>query len=128
MNNNRMTAKERNLIKGAVRRVFSRSELRRAAIDKVRAVHSDEKRKRVKNWCLCPSCNKYEAISNMQVDHILPIVPLNKTLEDMSWDEVINNIWCVIDNLQAICKSCHKLKSKEEAKQRRLNKKLKNNT
>ncbi len=117
--------KERNLVKGAIRRVFSRSELRRKIIELAIVHHADDRRPRVKTWCLCPFCKQFIAKSYMQVDHIIPIVKTHETLEDLSWDEVIDRLWCNENNLIAICIDCHKKKSKEENKERRKYKKEK---
>lgn len=59
----------------------------------------------------------------MQCDHKSPLVPVETTLEAMSWDEVVNRTWCAPENLQSICVSCHKIKSKAENKLRREYKK-----
>lgn len=123
MNNPRISVKELNLIKGAIRRVFSRSELRREAVKKAIVSHSDPKRKRVKTWCKCPDCGKFEAISGMQVDHIIPLIEVSKTLTDYTWDDIVNRLWCDPQNLVAKCISCHKFKSLEENRQRRAHKK-----
>lgn len=113
-------AKERNLLKGAIRRVFSRSELRRKVLDaSVINSYSDPTRPRVTKWCKCSGCGKMEPKYLMQVDHTEPLIPVNKSLEEMSWDEVINNTWCAEANLKPICKPCHKLKTKAENKERR---------
>lgn len=123
MNNPRITPKERNLIKGSIRRVFSRSDLRRLVIDTTRVEHTDPNRPRVKKWSICTNCKELTPTYLIQVDHIDPIVPLNTTLEQMQWDEVIDRIWCEKNNLNPICTPCHKIKSKDEMKQRRLNRK-----
>lgn len=123
MTNSRMTPKERGLLKGAVRRVFSRSDLRRKIIQTVIINHSDPNRPRVKKWGRCTLCKLPTALYQMQVDHKDPIIPIDKTLEDMMWDEVINRAWCEENNLVPVCKPCHQLKTKEENKQRRKNKK-----
>ena len=125
MKNSRITVKERNLLKGAIRRVFSRSEIRRKIIDLSVVQHTDDSRKRVKNWCRCPVCKKFIAKSYMQVDHVIPIIGVDETLDDLSWDTVIDRIWCEENNLMAICVDCHKAKTKEENKQRRKAKKEK---
>lgn len=127
MKNPRISVKERNLIKGAIRRVFSRSDLRRSIIDKAVFKHEDETRKRVKTWCKCAQCGVPTPKSYLQVDHIQPIVPLTSSLEEMSWDEVVNNIWCDEKNLQALCEECHNVKSKAENKKRREYKKERKN-
>jgi hypothetical protein len=55
----------------------------------------------------------------MEVDHEDPVIPPDKTLEDMSWDEIIDRIWCDERNLRAICKECHRAKTKKETKLRK---------
>lgn len=123
MSNPRITKKERGLIKGALRRVFSRSELRQSVVQESKVEITNPERPRVKKWSLCSLCKNPTATYQIEVDHLSPVIPLDKTLEIMSWDELIDRIWCPKENLQGICKDCHKLKTKLEAKQRRSNKK-----
>ncbi len=116
--------KERNLIKGALRRVFSRSELRRQALDAaVVKEYSDPSRKRVTRWGKCAKCKKLEPAYLLQIDHKAPLIPVNSSLEEMSWDQVIDGIWCDERNLEALCKPCHTDKTKAENKERRRIKK-----
>lgn len=112
-------AKERGLIKGAIRRVFSRSELRKEALSNSSIVHADPERPRVKKWSKCPICLSMTPTYKMQVDHIVPVIGLTETLEDLSWDLLVDRIWCSKENLKAICLICHKAKSKLENKERR---------
>lgn len=122
--NSRLTPKEWNLVKGALRRVFSRSELRRKVVDKtIVKGHVDDSRKRVKTWCKCSGCGAFTPKSYMEVDHRLPVVPLDKSLMDMSLEELVNNLWCDENNLAAICETCHDEKTKQEAKIRASNRK-----
>lgn len=123
MNNPRVTAKERGLIKGAIRRVFSRSELRLAVISEAIIDHKDPNRPRVTKWCKCAVCRTPTPKYLTQVDHLVPLVPLESSLEEMSWDEVVARTWCDKSNLQAICLTCHKIKSVLESKERRKFKK-----
>lgn len=122
--NKPISAKERNLIKGSLRRVFSRSELRREVLAKaiIPNIH-DPERPRVTKWAMCEICRQIEAAYKMQVDHIQPLIPLDKSLEDMSWDEVMDRLWCEPSNLSVVCLPCHKQKSKQENKERKLLKK-----
>lgn len=115
--------KERGLIKGAIRRIFSRSELRAKIILKHTIEHSDPNRPRVTKWGWCAECGIIEARYLLEVDHMLPVVPLNKSLEEMNWDELVDRVWCEESSLQACCKSCHKAKSKAENSERRKLKK-----
>jgi 5-methylcytosine-specific restriction endonuclease McrA len=125
MKNPRITAKERGLIKGALRRVFSRSDLRKAVLEEIQVSYTDPERPRVKRWSICALCDEYTPTYKIQVDHINPIIPLDKTLEDITFDQLTNNIWCDINNLQGICKTCHDKKTSSERKIRTANKKEK---
>lgn len=116
--------KERNLVKSAIRRVFSRSELRRRAIDaSLVKEYSDPSRKRVTRWGRCAACQKLEPAYLLEIDHKDPVIPIGETIDDQSWDKIIDRLWCDERNLQALCKPCHKLKSKQENVERRKLKK-----
>lgn len=119
MKNPRVTAKERGLLKGAIRRVFSRSELRRRVIDAARVLHTDPLRPRVTKWVKCAECGLPTAAYQAQVDHMDPLVPIETTLEDMDWNTIIDRTWCEENRLQVLDKSCHNVKSKQENKLRR---------
>ena len=126
MKNPRLTKKEKGLLKGAIRRVFSRSELRRKALElSLVKDYADPKRPRVTKWGRCTKCNKMEPAYLLEVDHEEPVVPVDGSFEDMSIDELVDRIWCDERLLKPMCKPCHKLKSKEENKERRRLKKEK---
>jgi len=127
MKNPRITTKELGLIKGALRRVFSRSDLRRSIIEAAIIPHTDLSRPRVKSWGLCAVCKKPTPKSYLVVDHILPLVPLDQAFEEMSMDTFLDRLWCDPSNLQPICPEDHLQKSKEENKIRRVLKKEKSN-
>lgn len=125
--NPRITKKERGLIKGALRRVFSRSELRKKILDTADIDHTDSTRPRVKKWSKCPVCLTISPKYLMVVDHIEPVVRIEESFENMSVDTVVDRLWCEQKNLQPICPSCHNIKSKTENKSRREFKKGKKN-
>ena len=102
--------------------MFSRSELRKSIIENSVIEHSDPERPRVKKWSFCPHCRKPCPKYLMECDHILPIIPIGMKLEHLTWDELIDRVWCDAANLQAVCKECHKRKSSDEQKQRRIKK------
>jgi len=62
----------------------------------------------------CCICGESFGIKEVHVDHIDCVIPLDKTAESMTWDEIIKRIFCDITNLQVICTADHKIKSKEE--------------
>lgn len=120
MRNARITKKEQGLIKGCIRRVFGRSELRRSVIESfIVTDYSDSKRKKVKYWIKCADCGEMEAKSNIQLDHLAPVIPLNRSFEEMTLDEVVDRQWCEASNLQPLCHTCHRKKTGLENKERR---------
>lgn len=114
MANPRISAKERGLIKGAIRRAFSRSELREKIMARARVQHSDPAKPRCKKWIRCEVCKQPSPEWSSQVDHIEPLIPIGKTMADMTMDELIDRTWCPEENLQAICLTCHDSKTKIE--------------
>lgn len=64
----------------------------------------------------CAVCKKQFTSTNVQVDHILPVVDPETGFVD--WDTFIDRMFCEEENLQVVCKPCHLKKSKEERKKR----------
>lgn len=111
------------MIKGAIRRVFSRSELRKKVVEASRVDHVDPNRPRVTKWSRCQECQQLVPSYLTEVDHIVPVVPLDSSLELMTWDDLVNRMWCDDKGLATLCKPCHHIKTKAESKIRRDNKK-----
>jgi 5-methylcytosine-specific restriction endonuclease McrA len=69
---------------------------------------------------VCSICGKPCSSGALSVDHKDPVVPIGTPAKDMSWNDVVNRMFnSPKDNLQAVCKDCHKEKSNEENKERR---------
>jgi 5-methylcytosine-specific restriction endonuclease McrA len=66
----------------------------------------------------CNACNELFPGSEIQIDHILPVVEVTGFT---TWDSFISRLFCGKENLQAICKTCHLVKTKQEKEQRKLN-------
>ena len=67
----------------------------------------------------CAKCKKAFPSSQVQVDHIEPVVSTEDGFK--SWDEYIERLFCEKENLQTLCKGCHAkktLKETNESKQR----------
>lgn len=72
----------------------------------------------------CAHCDGLFSTKNVQVDHISPATEFGKTIAEMSWDDVVDGIFCGVENLQVLCStpkirngglpSCHAKKSAEE--------------
>ena len=66
----------------------------------------------------CAECKAYFPAKDVQVDHINPIVP---TGGFTTWDDLIENLFCEADQMQCLCKPCHKIKTKQENTTRKIN-------
>lgn len=71
----------------------------------------------------CSYCGCHTPSSNCVVDHINPVVPVTGFI---SWDNVIENLFCEKEGLQVLCKECHAVKTKEENALRKANTKNNN--
>jgi 5-methylcytosine-specific restriction endonuclease McrA len=67
----------------------------------------------------CAKCKKLFSASNVQVDHISPVV--DPKVGFKTWDVYISRLYCTIENLQVMCKPCHSKKSKKEKSERKKN-------
>jgi len=117
--NPRLTKKELNLIKGEIRRIFARSELRQEIVKASVCTPPAEtqcKRPRVTRWSTCSGCQKCIPTYLLEIDHINPVVPVSSSLEELSIETFINNLWCEVKNLAPLCNSCHDKKTRAENK------------
>jgi 5-methylcytosine-specific restriction endonuclease McrA len=78
-------------------------------------VLKNKKTKRDGKHYTCALCSKVHPSSNVQVDHILPVVAPEGF---DTWGTYIERLFCEQDNLQVVCKPCHKKKSASERKAR----------
>ncbi len=81
-----------------------------------RAVHPTIKGPRGGKMYQCCKCEEAFKATEIQVDHIEPIVPNGIKQADMTIDEYVSRLFCDVSNLQILCFEDHKLKSKEERK------------
>lgn len=63
----------------------------------------------------CAECNELFKAKEVQVDHIEPAGSL-KTYKDLP--AFVERMFCEADNLQVLCKPCHKVKTAEERKKK----------
>lgn len=73
---------------------------------------------RVAKFYRCGSCQNAFVAKDVEVDHILPVVPV--TGFD-SYDGLIERTFCEKDGLMVLCKTCHKSKTKKENEERKKN-------
>lgn len=60
----------------------------------------------------CAICQEEFTAKDIEIDHIIPVVSPTKGFT--TWDSFISNLFCQKENLQAVCKSCHKEKTARE--------------
>lgn len=122
-------------IRSAIRRTFSRSPLVQDVLKSVRSEHDQYKKdgslaKRKAVRYECAECRKLFMRTEVAVDHIEPVIPLDKEFAD--WDTFVNRLFCSKDNLQILCSyiikdkykhddelSCHHEKTQNERKLRK---------
>jgi len=72
----------------------------------------NEKTKRLAKHYTCAKCQEDYTSKDVEVDHIEPVVSVGDGFID--WNVFIERLFCPIENLQVLCKPCHKKKTKEE--------------
>ena len=76
--------------------------LKEAAVGK----KENKKSKRMAMHYECRSCKQHFVNTEVQVDHILPVVDPKEGFNN--WDTFIERLFCTKENLQVLCKACHK--------------------
>lgn len=66
----------------------------------------------------CAGCGGEFTSKGVVVDHIEPVI--QPGVGFTTWDEYIARMFCPVENLQALCSTCHTKKSIEERQQRKL--------
>jgi 5-methylcytosine-specific restriction endonuclease McrA len=117
------TWNEEAAIRGAMRRVFSRSPVIREVLFKVRRevprFNKDGSRaKRDAVQYLCNICGEYAGSTQVAVDHIEPVISIIDGF--VNWDTFKDRLFCDASNLQVVCDSCHNEKTQKERIRRLL--------
>ena len=60
----------------------------------------------------CNCCGKDYPSKDVQVDHIMPVI--NPETGFLTWDDVIENMFCEKEKLQVLCYECHAIKTASE--------------
>ena len=76
----------------------------------VNSIHPTIKGPRGGAYCVCNECREAFPMKEVQVDHIMPVIPINQTIHELGWNEYISRLFCLLINLQVLCKPCHKKK------------------
>lgn len=66
---------------------------------------------------LCKACEEAFPAKEIQVNHIVPVVPISGF---DNWDNVVERMFCEESGLEVLCVPCHKSITKEENNARKL--------
>jgi len=80
-------------------------------LNAARRPSKDKRNKRLKWQFQCAKCKRWKARTEVTVDHIKPCGSLN-SLEDLP--NFVKTLFCEVDNLQCLCKTCHDKKTTED--------------
>ena len=69
----------------------------------------------------CYICGEKYDRSEVQVDHIVPVV--DPSLGQIDWNHYIHGLFCDQSNLGVCCKSCHYIKTQAENQERKISRK-----
>jgi len=97
-------------ITNGIRQAFRAYPLKKTCLSQ--AVSLTEKGPRGGAMCYCSKCGLAFPMRDVQVDHIEPVVPLERPIKD--WNEYIDRLYCDLSNLQVLCKPCHQIKCNRE--------------
>lgn len=102
-------------------RSFIRSQLRAATMRWGPIANCLRDARVARGMYLCVGCNQEvpatikvggRRTKNVHVDHINPII--NPDVGFVSYDEMIERMFCEADNLQVLCNDCHTIKTDDE--------------
>jgi|ERR1700677_524869 len=115
---------QNSVLRGAIRRAFSRSPLLKEILNESRRevprYKMDGTRYKVDSvQRQCQVCNEWVGASHIAVDHIIPVIPIDGTFVD--WNTFVDRVWCGCENLQRICDTCHQIKTNKERFERAFN-------
>ena len=65
---------------------------------------------------LPPKPGNKRRINNASVDHIVPVIDTTRGF--VSWDDVIERMFCEEEGFQVLCYACHTKKTQEERRMR----------
>lgn len=109
-----ITNQEYSRIQSYMRLVFTQSGY-------VNEFKRSKRSKKVGNKYLykCDICNESFGVSQVQVHHLNECIPIGVHYSNVPMDEFFKRLWCPIEELQMVCKSCHQLESNLQNIERR---------
>jgi 5-methylcytosine-specific restriction endonuclease McrA len=99
--------------------VFRKSPHRAAALKKTRVElirynKDGSKAKKPSVFYKCESCTGLFKPNEIEIDHVIPLGPAPGSKNapvGLTWTTFISRLFCGPENLQALCKTCHRQKT-----------------
>lgn len=111
-------ARKRGFIISLLRKGFSRFPAKYEALKKAFVGRKPNKATgRLAAHYKCAKCKKEFVKVDVEVDHIVTVVDIEKGFT--SFEEYVDRLFCSPDNLQILCKPCHRKKTLAEMKKRK---------
>jgi 5-methylcytosine-specific restriction endonuclease McrA len=126
----RTVSKMRSCIIGGMRQAFSNFSPKymevklRCRVEEKWIKKDGTPAKRPHVWYICDNCENRVKDPEFNIDHMNPVIPVDKVGKDMSLDELWSRLDCPIENLQGLCSKCHDEKTSFERSERMRYRKL----
>lgn len=109
-------------IRGALRLIFRKSPHRKFALENARVElpkwnKDGSLAKKNAVWFRCAVCQKLFKPTELEIDHITPVGPAPGTRnapDNLTWEQFLEKMFCGPENLQCVCKTCHRKKTKSD--------------
>lgn len=71
------------------------------------------------NKYTCAICGLPTVKTKCEIDHITPIAAGYKPQHELTDQEMLERLFCCLDNLQVVCKECHAKKTLEDRRRKK---------
>ena len=112
-----MSSKPEKKKKGPNRNTFAKGALRRASLMYPPISECRKLARRAPNQYECAMCKGLFKSKETQIDHIQPVIDIMKGWQ--GWDSYIERLFCDLDGLACLCKTCHEAKTSAEVQMRK---------
>lgn len=89
----------------------------KAAKEKVKVGKFKNGKTKFKTKVKCNSCKKLFELKEIEVNHIIPVVDIEKGFEN--WQAYIDRLFCKTTNLECLCHKCHNRITETQNKKRK---------
>lgn len=103
--------------KGPNRNTFAKGALRRASLMWPPISEARRLARKERGRYECAMCKELFKDKEVQVDHRNPVIDIKEGWQ--GWDSYIERLFCEVEFLDVLCKTCHDVKSAHEVQMRK---------